>query len=216
MLSEAYTAVVQVIMIDLVLAGDNAVVIGLAAVGLPTEQRSRAVLFGIAAATVLRVTFAVLATQLMQIVGLALAGGFLLLWVCWRMWRELRTPSAMEHDATEALADTDLNADGVIAGRASSKTFRQAVGQIVIADVSMSLDNVIAVAGAAREHYAVLILGLLISVGLMGFAASFIAQLLHKYRWIAYVGLTMILYVAAEMIHRGAAEVIPIVQAQIA
>ena len=208
---EALTALLQVIMIDLVLAGDNAIVIGLAAAGLPKDQRAKAILIGIIAATVLRIIFAALTTQLLQIVGLLLAGGILLLWVCWKMWRELRTPHAEEEAAAEALADADLNADGTIAGGARRKTFAQAAWQIVIADVSMSLDNVLAVAGAAREHPGVLVFGLALSIALMGIAASFIANLLQRFRWIAYVGLAVILYVAIEMIYRGAAEVWPLV-----
>jgi YjbE family integral membrane protein len=206
---EALAALLQVIMIDLVLAGDNAIVIGLAAAGLPKGQRSRVILIGIVAATVLRIGFAAATTQLLQIVGLLLAGGVLLLWVCWKMWRELRIPHAQEVEANEALQEEDLNKDGTIAGTAPRKTFGQAVWQIVIADVSMSLDNVLAVAGAAREHPNVLIFGLILSVALMGVAASFIANLLQKYRWIAYIGLAVILYVAVEMIWRGYAEVAP-------
>ena len=206
---EALAALLQVIMIDLVLAGDNAIVIGLAAAGLPKEQRSKVILIGIIAATVLRIVFAAATTQLLQIVGLLLAGGVLLLWVCWKMWRELRTSHAQETEANEALQDADLNKDGTIAGGAPRKTFGQAVWQIVIADVSMSLDNVLAVAGAARHHPEILIFGLILSVALMGIAASFIANLLQKYRWIAYVGLVVILYVALEMIWRGYFEVAP-------
>jgi YjbE family integral membrane protein len=208
---EVLTAFLQVIMIDLVLAGDNAIVIGLAAAGLPRDQRNKAILIGIIAATVLRIIFAGLTTQLLQIVGLLLAGGILLLWVCWKMWRELRTSHAEEEDAGEALADQDLNADGTVAGGAPRKTFAQAAWQIIIADLSMSLDNVLAVAGAAREHPWVLVFGLVLSIALMGLAASFIARLLQKHRWIAYVGLAVILYVSLEMIYRGAMEVWPIV-----
>lgn len=206
---EALSALLQVIMIDLVLAGDNAIVIGLAAAGLPKAQRSKVILIGIIAATVLRIGFAAATTQLLQIVGLLLAGGVLLLWVCWKMWRELRTPHAQEVDANEALQDADLNKDGTVAGSAPRKSFGQAVWQIVIADVSMSLDNVLAVAGAAREHPEILIFGLILSVALMGIAASFIANLLQKHRWIAYVGLAVILYVALEMMWRGYFEVAP-------
>lgn len=209
--ADALAAFVQVVMIDLVLAGDNAIVIGLAAAGLPKEQRAKAIVVGIIAATVLRIIFAGLTTQLLQIIGLLLAGGILLLWVCWKMWRELRTSHQEELDAAEAVSDTDLNADGVIAGNAPRKTFRDAATQIVIADLSMSLDNVLAVAGAAREHPVVLVFGLGLSIGLMGLAASFIARLLQKHRWIAYVGLAVILYVSLEMIYRGALEVWPAV-----
>lgn len=210
--AEAMTALLQVIMIDLVLAGDNAIVIGLAAAGLPKEQRARAILIGIIAATVLRIGFAAATTQLLQIVGLLLAGGILLLWVCWKMWRELRHSAAEETQGMEALTEVDLDQDGTVAGKAPRKTFAQAAWQIVIADVSMSLDNVLAVAGAAREHPGVLVFGLALSIALMGIAASFIARVLQKYRWIAYVGLVVILYVSCEMIYRGAMEVLPYLQ----
>jgi YjbE family integral membrane protein len=206
---EAMTALLQVIMIDLVLAGDNAIVIGLAAAGLPKEQRRKAILIGIIAATILRIGFAAATTQLLQVVGLLLAGGVLLLWVCWKMWRELRQNHGQETQAIEALSESDVDYDGVVAGKASSKTLAQATWQIIIADVSMSLDNVLAVAGAAREHPNVLIFGLVLSVALMGIAASFIANLLQKHRWIAYVGLVIILYVAGDMIYRGALELLP-------
>jgi len=203
----ALTALLQVIMIDLVLAGDNAVVIGLAAAGLPKDQRTRAILVGIAAATLLRIVFAVVATQLLAIVGLLFAGGVLLLWVCWKMYRELRTPPHEEDAAQEALAGADLNRSGSIAEGAPRKTFRQAATQIVVADVSMSLDNVLAVAGAAREHLWVLIVGLVVSIALMGLAASLIARVLHRYRWIAWVGLLIILYVSVKMIWEGSHQV---------
>jgi YjbE family integral membrane protein len=193
--AEALTALAQVILIDLVLAGDNAVVIGLAAAGLPEHQRGRAILIGVIAATVLRIAFAGVTTQLLQIVGLLLAGGLLLLWVCWKMWRELR-------------AEAHEDAHGGEAAGQSRKTLSQAVRQIVVADVSMSLDNVLAVAGAAREHPIIMIFGLALSVAMMGVAASFIARLLQRYRFIAYIGLAIILYVAGEMIYRGWLEVV--------
>jgi YjbE family integral membrane protein len=210
--SEAITAFFQVIMIDLVLAGDNAIVIGLAAAGLPHEQRTRAILIGIGAATALRVVFAGITTQLLSLVGLLFAGGLLLLWVCWKMWRELRASVEQEQEAAEALTGYDINANGTIAAHIPRKTFVQAAGQIIVADVSMSLDNVLAVAGAAREHPVVLIFGLALSIGLMGVAASFIARLLQNHRWIAYAGLAVILYVALEMIYRGAHELRPVVK----
>jgi YjbE family integral membrane protein len=200
---EALTAFFQVVMIDLVLAGDNAIVIGLAAAGLPKEQRGRAILIGIIAATVLRIGFASVTVQLLQIIGLLLAGGVLLLWVCWKMWRELRAGN--QHDIDEL--ENQLNAEGTPAG--PRKTLGQAIWQITLADVSMSLDNVLAVAGAAREHPTILIFGLGLSIALMGLAASVIARLLQKHRWIAYVGLAIILYVAGDMIYRGAREVWP-------
>jgi len=210
--SEAITAFFQVIMIDLVLAGDNAIVIGLAAAGLPPEQRTKAILIGIGAATALRVVFAGITTQLLSLVGLLFAGGLLLLWVCWKMWRELRASVEQEQEAAEALTGYDVNANGTIAAHIPRKTFVQAAGQIIVADVSMSLDNVLAVAGAAREHPVVLIFGLALSIGLMGVAASFIARLLQNYRWIAYAGLAVILYVALEMIYRGGHELRPVVK----
>src|SRR5207248_4926443 len=177
--TEAVTAFLQVIIIDLVLAGDNAIVIGLAAAGLPREQRTKAILVGIVAATALRIGFAGITTQLLKLVGLLFAGGVLLLWVCWKMWRELRATANEEgKQAVEALTGLDISADGTAAGHAPRKTLAQAAGQIIIADLSMSLDNVLAVAGAAREHPAVLIFGLSLSILLMGVAARFIAGLL--------------------------------------
>jgi YjbE family integral membrane protein len=199
----------QVILIDLVLAGDNAVVIGLAAAGLAPDLRRKAILIGIIAATILRICFALVTTQLLSLGGgLLIAGGVLLLYVCWKMYRELREPHHDEHEATEALADKDLNADGTVAGRAPRKTLRQAVIQIVIADVSMSLDNVLAVAGAAQHHFEALIFGLALSVVLMGVAATFIARLLTKHRWIAWLGLVIILYVAVKMVYEGADQIL--------
>ena len=194
LLQDAIPALLQVIMIDLVLAGDNAVVIGLAASGLAPERRTRVILVGILAATVLRVLFALFVVQLMQIIGLLLAGGILLLGVCWKMWREMH--GRRRHEA-------DL-------GHPPRKTFMQAAGQIVLADVSMSLDNVLAVAGAARDHLIALVFGLALSVVLMGVAASFIARLLDRQRWIGYVGLAIIFYVACAMVWRGAHEVWPL------
>ena len=187
--ADALPALLQVIIIDLVLAGDNAIIIGLAAAGLPAGQRTRAILIGIAAATLLRIMFAGITVQLLDVIGLVLAGGLLLLWVCWKMWRELRAPHESE-PLTDATA-------------APRKTLAAAVWQIVIADISMSLDNVLAVAGAAREHPVVLIFGLVLSIALMGLAAGFIARLLQGHRWIAYVGLVIVLYVALDMIWRG-------------
>jgi len=212
---EGFSALLQVMAIDLVLAGDNAVVIGLAAAGLPASQRAKAILIGIIAATVLRIAFASVTVQLLNIIGLLLVGGLLLLWVCWKMWRELRTPHHEAHAAQEALAGEDLDKSGGIAEGAPRKTLKQAAIQIIIADVSMSLDNVLAVAGAARDHPTVLIIGLVLSIALMGIAAGFIARLLEKHRWIAYVGLIIILYVALEMIYRGSLEVWPAVAAAV-
>jgi YjbE family integral membrane protein len=210
---DAVAALFQVVVIDLSLAGDNAIVVGMAAAGLPQEQRTRAILFGMTGATVLLVLFAGITTQLLRLVGLMFAGGVLLLWVCWKMWRELRCSVREEEEAVEALSGYDINADGTIAGCASRKTLGQAAGQIIIADLSMSLDNVLAVAGAAREHPFVLAFGLTLSILLMGVAATFIARLLQKHRWIAYIGLAVILYVALGMVYRGALELHPIVTA---
>lgn len=200
-----FTSLLQVIMIDLVLAGDNAVVIGLAAAGLPSDLRRKAILIGIAAATVMRIVFALITSELLGLGGgLLIAGGILLLWVCWKMYRELSVSHEEEAEATEALAGSDLNADGTVAGKAPRKTLRQAVTQIIIADVSMSLDNVLAVAGAAQHHTEALIFGLALSVVMMGVAATFIARLLHRFRWIAWIGLVIILFVAVRMLLEGA------------
>jgi YjbE family integral membrane protein len=207
---EALTALFSVIGIDLVLAGDNAIVIGMAAAGLPKDQRKKAILIGVLAATVLRIVFALATTRLMAITGLTLAGGVLLLWVCWKMWRELRSGHSADAGA-EVITGTDLNHDGGIAKGAPRKSFAQAAWQIVVADVSMSLDNVLAVAGAAKEHPGVLVFGLALSIALMGFAASFIAGLLQKHRWIAFVGFAIILYVALRMMYEGAFQVVPLV-----
>ncbi|HPF22002.1 MAG TPA: TerC family protein [Hyphomonas sp.] len=202
--AEFIQAFFAVVAIDLVLAGDNAVVIGLAAAGLEKQQRGKAILIGIIAATVLRIAFALVAAELLLIVGLLFAGGVLLLWVAWKMWRELREGAG--HTAEEALAGEDLNADGTIAGRKPGKTLRQAVVQIILADVSMSLDNVLGVAGAAREHPVVLVFGLSLSILLMGVASTFIAKVLNRHRWIAFAGLAVILYVALHMIWEGGHE----------
>ena len=202
-------ALLQVVLIDLVLAGDNAIVIGLAAAGLPQAQRGKAILIGIVAATMLRILFAGLATQILQIVGLLLAGGILLLWVCWKMWRELRASPAEPMEAKEATGA----AAGTTAEGRPRKTLVQATWQIIVADVSMSLDNVLAVAGAAREHPMVMIFGLALSIAMMGVAASFISRLLQNHRWIAYVGLAVILYVAVEMIFRGTLDIMMVASA---
>lgn len=204
-----FSSLLQVILIDLVLAGDNAVVIGLAAAGLPSELRRKTILIGIIAATVLRIAFALITTQLLSLGGgLLIAGGALLLWVCWKMYRELTVTDEQETEAEEALANQDLNADGTVAGKAPQKTLRQAVIQIIIADVSMSLDNVLAVAGAAQHHFEALVFGLALSVVMMGVAATFIAKLLHRFRWIAWIGLVMILFVAVRMGLEGLGEFI--------
>jgi YjbE family integral membrane protein len=183
------TALAQVVMIDVALAGDNAVVVGLAVAGLPRRQQRPAILLGIAGATVIRIAMGMLALQLLAIIGLLLAGGILLLWVCWRMFRELRRPPRLAGVEVEG------------------KTLRQAMLQIIVADVSMSLDNVLAVAGAADGSTRILAIGLLLSVALMGLAANLIARLLEKFRWIAWIGLAIVLYVALTMIWHGGHEV---------
>lgn len=194
-----FSALLQVIAIDLVLAGDNAIVIGLAAAGLQREQRNRAILVGIIAATVMRIGFALITTQLLAIKGLLLVGGVLLLWVCWKMYTELRAGHAHD-DAMDDVVAGDSAADS----DAPRKTFAQAAMQIVIADVSMSLDNVLAVAGAAHGHFQVLIIGLVLSIALMGLASTWIARVINKYPWIAWGGLLVILYVSIKMIYEGA------------
>jgi YjbE family integral membrane protein len=191
----------QVIAIDLVLAGDNAIVVGMAAAGVPVEQRRRVIFWGIGAAIALRIFFALITTQLLAIIGLTLAGGVLLLWVCWKMFRELRS-----HGRDEVAPDEAIEAGP--ADAAHTKTFGAAVWQILVADVSMSLDNVLAVAGAAKDHPNILVIGLLLSVVLMGAAANMVAHLLHRYRWIGWIGLLIITYVATDMIWRGSQEVI--------
>jgi YjbE family integral membrane protein len=203
----ALAALLQVIMIDLVLAGDNAIVIGMAAAGLPSDMRKKAILIGILAATVLRIVFALATTWLLQIVGLILLGGVLLLWVCWKMYRELVTTEHQLQNAEEALTGEDSNRDGSVGGK-NGKTLRQAVTQIIVADVSMSLDNVLAVAGAAKDHMWALVFGLGLSVVLMGAASAVIAKLLNRFRWIAWLGFIVILYVAIRMVYEGFDEVL--------
>jgi YjbE family integral membrane protein len=192
----AFAAFVQVLMIDLVLAGDNAIVVGALAAGLPTDQRRKVIVIGVAAALVLRIVFALVVTQLMQIIGLILVGGLLLLWVSWRMWRDLRQPQDCSPGSEEIIGDER-------SGIRPAKSFAAAAWAVAIADVSMSLDNVLAVAGAARDHPGILIVGLVFAVALMGVAANFIARYIERYRWIAYLGLAVILYVAVKMIYDG-------------
>ncbi|WP_353861299.1 TerC family protein [Azospirillum formosense] len=201
------TALGQVVAIDLVLAGDNAIVVGMAAAAVPQEQRRKVIFWGIGAAIILRIFFALITTQLLAIIGLTLAGGVLLLWVCWKMFRELRSGGADEVTPDEALAATG-SGDAAVGAAVATTTFGAAVWQIVVADVSMSLDNVLAVAGAAKDHPTVLVIGLLLSVILMGAAANVIAHILHKHRWIGWIGLAIITYVALDMIWRGGNEVL--------
>jgi YjbE family integral membrane protein len=190
----------QVIAIDLVLAGDNAIVVGMAAAGVPKEQRRKVIFAGIGAAIMLRIFFALITTQLLAVIGLTLAGGILLLWVCWKMFHELREQASDEITPDEALEAGNLPD--------KAKPMGTAIWQIVVADVSMSLDNVLAVAGAAQEHPYILAVGLLLSVAMMGTAANMIAHVLHRHRWIGWIGLVIITYVAISMIWRGGEEVV--------
>jgi YjbE family integral membrane protein len=205
MLPEWLQPLAMVLFIDIVLAGDNAIVVGMAAAGLPPDQRRKAIFWGIIAATVMRIVFASITVQLLSIVGIVLAGGVLLLWVCWKMYRELRDGHD-SHEATEQHEGVSA-IEGEATPGAPRKTLRQAIIQILVADVSMSLDNVLAVAGAAKDHPYILIIGLAFSVVLMGVAATLIANLLNKHRWIAWVGLLVILYVAGDMIYQGTHEI---------
>jgi YjbE family integral membrane protein len=191
----ALSAFLQVLMIDLVLAGDNAIVVGALAAGLTAAERRRVILIGVLAALVLRIIFALIVTQLLQIIGLILIGGLLLLWVAWRMWRELR------HEGESAGSEEIVGDER--SGVRSAKSFAAAVWAVAVADVSMSLDNVLAVAGAARDHPGILIVGLIVAVALMGLAANVIARYIERYRWIAYIGLLVIIYVAFKMIYEG-------------
>lgn len=196
---EAFVAFLSVVVVDVALAGDNAIVVGMAAAGLPAKQRGKAIAIGIAAAALMRIVFALMTTQLLQIVGLMVAGGILLLWVAWKLWREI--VQRKQEDAGEAALEGETVRD------MPRKSFRSAVTQIVVADLSMSLDNVLAVAGAAMDHPMVLIFGLALSVVLMGFAATIIARHLHRHPWIAQVGLAVILIVAVRMIWDGTQDV---------
>ena len=196
--AEWFTALGSVIIIDLVMSGDNAIIVGLAAAGLPPELRRKAIVLGVAVATVLRIFFALITFQLLQIIGLTLAGGLLLLWVSWKMWHDIRQRKTVEKDQGGG------DADGASGG---GKTFRQALMAIVIADVSMALDNVLGVAGAAHDHIEVLIFGLVLSIALMAVAANYIAKLIERHSWIGYIGLAVIAWVAADMIVRGYTEV---------
>jgi len=209
------TALLQVIFVDLILAGDNAIVVGMVAAGLPVADRRRVIIIGIAAATVMRIFFAIITVQLMKVVGLVLAGGLLLLWVSWKLWREIearRKERAAAKAVLEATTEAAVEAEPGAPADPTSSTpgrsgMRQAIWQIVIADLSMSLDNVLAVAGIAREHTWILVTGLVFSVAFMGLAAAYIARLLDRYHWIAYFGLVVIFYVAIEMIAAGAQDV---------
>lgn len=211
MLTDAFLAELialgQVILIDVVLAGDNAIVVGMAAAGVAADKRVKVIFWGIVAAVILRIGFALITTQLLAIIGLTFAGGILLLWVCWKMFREIRE---QREEARGAALVGGGEGDGGENGGASlsQKTVGAAIWQVVVADVSMSLDNVLAVAGAARDHWWVLVVGLVLSVGLMGAAASLIARLLDRYHWIAYIGLAVITYVALSMVWHGGGEIL--------
>ena len=191
----AFSAFIQVLLIDLVLAGDNAIVVGALAAGLPADQRRKVIIIGVLAALVLRIAFALVVTQLMQIIGLIFVGGLLLVWVAWKMWRELRHTG--ESGGSPEIAGDESS------GLRPAKSFAGAAWAVAVADVSMSLDNVLAVAGAAREHPGIMIVGLIFAVALMGLAANIIAKYIERYRWIAYIGLAVILYVAGKMIYDG-------------
>ena len=207
------SALLQVVIVDLVLAGDNAIVVGMVAAGLPAKERTRVIAIGIAAATLMRVAFAAVTVQLLQIVGLLLAGGLLLLWVAWKLWREIRARRNATHDVPPRAPDVPDGRTDTDAGageRGPPKTMRSAIVQIVVADVSMSLDNVLAVAGIARDHTWVLVVGLVLSVAFMGLAAAWIARQLEHRPWIAYVGLVVICYVSLAMIVEGAQEIVAV------
>ena len=203
----AFAAFVQVLLIDLVLAGDNAIVVGALAAGLPADQRKKVILIGVIAALVLRVIFALMVSWLLGIVGLVLAGGLLLLWVAWKMYRDVSRSEVTESPGSPEIAGDENT------GIPASKSFAAAAWSVAIADVSMSLDNVLAVAGAARDHPGIMIVGLIVAVALMGVAANIIAEYIERYRWIAWVGLAVIVYVALKMIYEGWSEVQPHVMA---
>ncbi|WP_037551628.1 TerC family protein [Sphingomonas sp. URHD0057] len=199
----AIAAFFEILAIDIVLAGDNAIVVGALAAGLPAAQRRKVIMIGVLAALVLRIAFALLVTQLLQVVGLVLAGGILLLWVAWRMYRELRHKD--ESKGSEEIVGDEHS------GLQSARSFASAAWGVALADVSMSLDNVLAVAGAAKDHPWVLVFGLILSVILMGVAANFIARYIDRYKWIAWLGLLVILWVALKMIWEGAGHVAPVI-----
>jgi YjbE family integral membrane protein len=203
----AMAAFLQVLMIDIVLAGDNAIVVGALAAGLPPDQRKKVIFIGVMAALVLRVVFALTVTWLLGIVGLVLAGGLLLLWVAWRMYRDL-----VGHDSLESPGSPEVEGDQR-SGLPAGKSFAAAAWAVAVADVSMSLDNVLAVAGAAREHPGIMIIGLIFAVALMGIAANIIAKYIERYRWIGWIGLCVIVYVAFKMIWDGSHQVAPVAQA---
>ena len=196
------TAFLQIIVIDIVMSGDNAIIIGMAAAGLPPELRKKAIFWGIIGATVLRIFFAIIVVQLLSITGIKVIGGLLLLWVCWRMWQEIRAGATVEDIEREAEEN---------AKKGPPKTLRTAMVNIIVADATMSLDNVLAVAGAARDHLEMLIFGLVLSIALMALTANYIAKLLEKHTWLGYLGLAIIAYVAIQMIWQGSGEVMDVI-----
>ena len=198
------SAFVQIVLIDIVMSGDNAIIIGMAAAGLPPELRKKAIFWGIIGATVLRIFFAVIVVQLLAIIGIKVVGGLLLLWVCWRMWQEIRAGGTVEEMEREAEEN---------AKKGPPKTMRTAMTNIIVADATMSLDNVLAVAGAARDHLEMLIFGLVLSIALMALTANFIAKLLEQHNWLGYLGLAIIAYVAVQMIWQGSGEVYQLIKA---
>ena len=196
-LSPEFSTLVMIIVIDIVMSGDNAIIIGMAAAGLPPDLRKKAIIYGIVGATALRIVFAVLVVFLLKMPGLMFVGGLLLLWVCWRMWRDIRADHSVEDIAAQSEAKS---------AKGSEKTLRTAMVNIIVADVSMSLDNVLAVAGVARDHMSMLVFGLLLSIALMGVTANYIARLLERNSWIGYLGLFIIAYVAIDMMWYGGQE----------
>jgi YjbE family integral membrane protein len=195
-------ALIQVVLIDMVLAGDNAIVIGMAAARVPQGIRRKVIFWGLVAAVVLRVALASVTVWLLDIIGLMFAGGVLLLWVCWKLYRDIRDLGE-EKSSVEALHSQPTKLGGPYSSEASAMMVRRAVVQIAAADLSMSLDNVLAVAGAAQKHLDILAIGLILSIGLMGVAASVIAKVLHRWQWISYAGLFIVLYVAIRMVVEG-------------
>jgi YjbE family integral membrane protein len=203
----ALFALAQVLMINIVLSGDNAVIIGMVAARVAEKDQRRVILWGMAAAVVLRVLLALVAVDLLNVLGLTLAGGIILLWVAWRLYRDIRE-AAEEKEGLETIAEaTDVNAPHAHHLRHAKLPFRRAIVQIAIADISMSVDNVLAIAGAANDNIPVLVIGLVVSIALMGIAATYVAKLLQKYHWLSYVGVALIVYVAGEMILEGADDV---------
>ena len=195
--SSAWTALASVILLDLVLAGDNAIVVGALAAGLPAEQRKKVIFIGVIAALVLRVVFALMVNILMGVIGLIFVGGLLLIWVAWKMYRDLKRGEATQSPGSpEILGDEN-------SGIPAAKSFAAAAWAVAVADVSMSLDNVLAVAGAAKDHPGIMIVGLIFAVALMGIAANVIAQYIERYKWIAWFGMAVIVYVAGKMIYEG-------------